>query len=81
VSSGTRPNMFSELTRDELTTLAAKMDRAAEVGERQGYDQVVTSEVHRVQADLYDARAADFYAAAGEPEPAMEADWGAEAGQ
>jgi hypothetical protein len=47
----------------------------------EGYDQRVTSEVHGVQADLYDARAAAFYAAAGKPGPAMEADREVEAGQ
>jgi hypothetical protein len=74
--------MFSELTSEELATLAAKMDRAAEVGEREGYDQGVTSEVHGVQADLYDARAAAFSAAADQPGPAMEAGWWeVEAGQ
>jgi hypothetical protein len=73
--------MFSGLTREELTTLSAKMDRAAEIGEREGYDQAVTFEVHGVQADLYDARAAAYYAAAGQPEPAAEADREAEAGQ
>jgi hypothetical protein len=81
VSTGTRPNMFSELTRDELTTLTLKMDRAAEVGERGGYNQGVTSEVHGIQADLYDARAAAFYATAGKPQPATEAEREPEAGQ
>jgi hypothetical protein len=51
---------FSELTRDELTTLTAKMDRAAGIGEREGYDPGLTSEVHGVQADLYDTRAAAY---------------------
>jgi hypothetical protein len=73
--------MFSELSREELTTLAAKMDRAAEIGEREGYDHGVTSEVHGVQGDLYDARADAYFAAAGKPAPAMEADREAEAGQ
>jgi hypothetical protein len=73
--------MFSELTREELTTLSAKMDRAAETGEAEGYDHGVTSEVYGVQADLYDARAAAFYAAAASPEPVIEADREAEAGQ
>jgi hypothetical protein len=74
--------MFSELTRDELTTLTAKMDRAAEIGEREGYDQAVTTEVHGIQADLYDARAAAYFTAAGQPEPETEAGWWeTEAGQ
>jgi uncharacterized protein YbcC (UPF0753/DUF2309 family) len=73
--------MFSELTREELNTLSAKMDRAAQAGEAEGYDHGVTSEVHGVQADLYDARADASYAAAGRPEPGMEADREAEAGQ
>jgi hypothetical protein len=73
--------MFSELTREELTTLTAKMDRAAEAGEAEGYDHGVTSEVHGVQADLYDARAAAYLAAAGQPEPETEAAREAEAGQ
>lgn len=85
MSTGTRPNIFSGLTRQELTTLTAKMDRAAEAGEAEGYDQGVTSEVHGIQGDLYDARAAAYYAAAdaavGKPGPAMEADREAEAGQ
>jgi cell division inhibitor SulA len=74
--------MFSELTREELNTLSAKIDRAAEVGEAQGYDYRVTSDVRDVrgvQADLYDARADAFHAAVGKPE--MEADREAEAGQ
>jgi hypothetical protein len=75
VSTGTSPNIFSELTREELTTLTAKMDRAAEIGEREGYDQGVTSEVHGLQGDLYDARAAAYFAAAGKPEPETEAGW------
>jgi hypothetical protein len=42
----------------------------------------VTTEVHGIQADLYDARAAAYFAAAGKAEPAMEAGWWeAEAGQ
>jgi hypothetical protein len=75
VSTGPSPNIFSELTRDELTTLTIKMDRAAEVGEREGYDQGVTSEVHGLQGDLYDARAAAYFAAASQPEPETEAGW------
>ena len=73
--------VFSELTRQELTALSAKMDRAAETGEAEGYDHGVTSEVHGVQADLYDARADAFCAAAGKPEAEREADREAEAGQ
>jgi hypothetical protein len=73
--------MFSQLTREELTTLTIKMDRAAEIGEREGYDHGVTSDVHGIQGDLYDARAAAYYAAAGQPGPEPEADREAEAGQ
>lgn len=78
MSTGTSPNMFSELTPEERTTLTIKMNRAAKAGEAEGYDHGVTSEVHGVQADLYDARADAFHAAAAKPEPEKEADREAE---
>jgi hypothetical protein len=74
VRANSRPDMFSELTREELLALTIKMDRAAAIGERAGYDQAVTTEIHGVQADLYDARARASYASAGNPGPGTAAD-------
>jgi hypothetical protein len=58
VSTDKDPSMFSDLTADELTAPSVKVNRAAETVEAPGCDPGVTSEVHGVQADLYDAKAA-----------------------
>jgi hypothetical protein len=81
VNTTSSPDMFSELTREELLALTAKMDQAAAIGEGAGYDQAVTTEIHGVQADLYDARARASCAAASCPGPGIDAEREAEAGQ
>jgi len=71
MTTSNSPDMFAELTREELLALTIKMDRAAETGSGVGYDQAVTTEIYDVQADLYDARARASYANGGtiRPEP------------
>ena len=47
VSTGNSPDMFSELTPEELATLTVETGRAAETGEREGCDQ--RRDDHRVR--------------------------------